>query len=291
VPPSNPAKGDAAPAEAEAAMSVPELPAPPKAARRRGRWSRSWINVGRMLLFVIFIGAWQLAAKSGLVDPYFVSTPTAVARFLGDYSTSGKLWVNLSVTLRETLLGFVAGSAGGILVGLLLARFPVVDALLDPFLTVINSLPRVALAPLFLLWFGLGMVSKVILAISLVFFILVINTRVGVRNVDPDLVTVGKLLGAREHQLFRSVILPAALPSILAGLRLGVIYSLLGTVVGEMIAAEAGIGQQLTYFSGTFQTAGVIAMLLILACIAALLDALTVLAESRLLRWQAKGRM
>jgi NitT/TauT family transport system permease protein len=291
VPPSDIEKGGAAPVESGVPASVPEQPAPPRAPRRRMKWSRSWINVGRALLFVVFIGGWQLAAKSGLVDPYFVSTPSAVARFLGDYSTSGKLWGNLSVTLRETLLGFVIGGAGGILVGLVLARFPVLDALLDPFLTVINSLPRVALAPLFLLWFGLGTVSKVILAISLVFFILVINTRVGVRNVDPDLVTVGKLLGAREHQLFRSVILPAALPSILAGLRLGVIYSLLGTVVGEMIAAEAGIGQQLTYFSGTFQTAGVIAMLLILACIAALLDALTVFAESRLLRWQSKGRM
>jgi NitT/TauT family transport system permease protein len=284
VPPSDTTDRDTA----EAGVVVPE---PARKGRRRLRWNRPWINAGRVLLLVLFVGAWQLAATTGLIDPYFVSTPTSVARFLGDYATSGKLWGNLSVTLRETLLGFVIGGSAGILAGLLLARFPVLDALLDPFLTVVNSLPRVALAPLFLLWFGLGMVSKVILAVSLVFFILVINTRVGVRTVDPDLVTVGRLLGAREHQLFRSVILPGALPSILAGLRLGVIYSLLGTVVGEMIAAEAGIGQQLTYFSGTFQTAGVIAMLLVLASIAALLDALTVLAESRLLRWQTKGRM
>lgn len=267
-----------------------EMPRAGKA-RRRLRWSRTLINLGRVALLVVLLGAWQLSADNGLVDPYFVSTPTEVAKFLGTYSTSGELWVNLQVTLRETLLGFVIGSVGGISVGLLLARFRVLDALLDPFLTVLNSLPRVALAPLFLLWFGLGTLSKVILAISLVFFILVINTRVGVRNVDPDLVTVGRLLGAREHQMFRSVILPGALPSILAGLRLGVIYALLGAVVGEMIAAEAGIGQQLTYFSGTFQTNGVIAMLIVLAAIAAILDALTVLAESRLLRWQTKGRM
>lgn len=289
MPPSDTTDRDTTPAEAE--IAAPGTRRPARTGRRRLTWTRPWINTGRVLLLVLFIGAWQLAATSGLIDPYFVSTPTSVARFLGDYATSGKLWGNLRVTLQETLIGFAAGSTAGILVGLLLARFPVLDALLDPFLTVINSLPRVALAPLFLLWFGLGTVSKVILAISLVFFILVINTRVGVRTVDPDLVTVGRLLGAREHQLFRSVILPGALPSILAGLRLGVIYSLLGTVVGEMIAAEAGIGQQLTYFSGTFQTAGVIAMLLVLASIAALLDALTVLAESRLLRWQAKGRM
>ncbi|TNC25154.1 ABC transporter permease [Amycolatopsis alkalitolerans] len=275
----------------DSSATRPHIPAPIRRARRRGTWRRTGIIGGRLVLLAALLVAWQLCSNARIVDPYFVSSPAGVANFLYDYVRSGALWTHLEVTLRETLIGFAIGSAGGIMAGLLLARFQVLDDLLDPFFVVVNSLPRVALAPLFLLWFGLGALSKIILAISLVFFILLVNTRVGMRNVDTDLVTVGKLLGGNEFQMFRSVLLPASLPAILAGLRLGIIYALLGAVVGEMIAAEAGIGQQLTYFSGTFQTAGVIGMLVVLAIIAAVLDALTVLAERRLLRWQKKGRM
>jgi NitT/TauT family transport system permease protein len=278
-----------------ASPSLP-LPTPGAEVRLRGRrrpggGQTVLVNGLRLLVLVVVLLSWEVAARNNWVDPYFVSSPSGVFDFAVEYVGDGLLWEHLSVTLQETFLGFIIGSSGGIAVGLLLARFTLLDRVLDPFLTVLNSLPRVALAPLFLLWFGLGMTSKVVLAVSLVFFILVINTRLGVRNVDPDLVTVGLLLGSKEHQLFRSVILPAALPAIFAGLRLGVIYSLLGAVVGEMIAAEAGIGQQLTYFSGTFQTDGVVAMLVLLALIAALLDGLTVLAERRVLGWQRRGRL
>lgn len=259
--------------------------------RARGTSGASRINLLRLAVLLLAVAAWEISARRGWVDPYFVSSPVGVAEFLGEYVGEGLIWHHLGITLQETFLGFVIGSVAGIAVGLVLTRFQLLDQIMDPFLTVLNSLPRVALAPLFLLWFGLGVTSKVVLAVSLVFFILVSNTRLGVRNVDPDLITVGKLLGAKERQLFRTVIFPASLPAIFAGLRLGIVYSLLGVIVGEMIAAEAGIGQQLTYFSGTFQTDGVIAMLAVLALIAAVLDGVTVLAERRVLRWQRRGQI
>lgn len=260
---------------------------------RRRRRSGHAVRVfgSRLCLAVVLLGLWQLAANRGWVDIAFVSSPKDVWAFLKEFVGSGEVWHHLWVTLKATLMGFTIGSLAGIAAGLLLATVHWLDELLDPFLTVLNSLPRVALAPLFLLWFGLGIASKVALAVSLVFFILLVNTRAGVRNVDPDIVTVSRLLGGGGRRLFQKVILPAAVPSIAAGLHLAVIYSLLGVVVGEMIAAEAGLGQRIAYYSGQFNTGGVLGVLAVLALIAAVMNATTVGIERRLLRWQDRGQL
>lgn len=249
------------------------------------------LPAARLGLAAVVLAGWQLGVGSGRLDPTFVSSPTAIWGFLLDFVTSGDVWRHLWVTLQATVLGFLIGSAAGIAAGLMLASVRWLNEILDPFLTILNSLPRVALAPLFLLWFGLGSASKVALAVSLVFFILLVNTRAGVRNVEADIVTVSRLLGGGGWRLFLKVILPASVPSIAAGLHLAVIYSLLGVVVGEMIAAEAGLGQRIAFYSGQFNTAGVLGVLAVLALIAAAMNTATVLLERRLLRWQDRGRL
>lgn len=265
--------------------------ATPHKARNRRPGRLIGMNLARLALAVVILLAWHLAVEQGWADPAFVSSPGAIWDFLEDFVGSGEVWRHLWVTLQSTLLGFAIGGVAGILAGLVLARFARLNELLDPFLTILNSLPRVALAPLFLLWFGLGPSSKVALSVSLVFFILLVNTRSGVKNVDPDIVTVSRLLGGGGRRMFQKVILPAAVPSIAAGLHLAVIYSLLGVVVGEMIAAEAGLGQRIAFYSGQFNTAGVLGVLAVLALIAAAMNAATALIERRLLRWQNRGRL
>lgn len=252
--------------------------------------ARVRLHLLRLVVAVVALGLWQGAVMLRWLDPFFVSSPVQIGQFLIRFIAGGEIWINLWVTLMATLLGYLIGSTVGIVAGVALARFGALDSILNPFLTALNALPRVALAPLFLLWFGLGITSKVALAVSLVVFILLINTRAGIKNVDPDIVTVSRLLGATQRQLFQKVILPATVPSIAAGLQLAVIYSLLGVVVGEMIASESGLGQRIAFYSTQFNTAGVLGTLVVLALIASALNGMTLATERRLLRWQERGR-
>ena len=229
---------------------------------------------------------WQWLIDAGVGSAFFFSRPSDIGKFLYEVLRTGSLWADTVVTLEEILIGFVVGSSLGIIVGLIAARAPMLDAILDPYLGILNSLPRIALAPLFLLWFGLGITSKIALSISLVFFVVAINTRAGAMSIPADYITVARTFGTSEWQRFVKIVLPGSVPSIFAGLRLGVVYSLLGVVTGEMIAAKAGLGEQLTYFAGTFQIAGVFGILVMLAIIAVVLNWLMAIAENRLLRWR-----
>lgn len=248
--------------------------------------NRFAILAGRVAVVALFLASWQFAVSQGVLDPLFVSTPADVWAYLRDAVQTDEFWLDTRVTLLETLWGFVLGASAGILTGLVLARFLWLDVLVDPLLTFLNSLPRVALAPLFILWFGIGEMSKVMLAASLVYFILAANTRSGVKSVDQDMIVAARLLGATRLQLLRKVVFPGAVPAVFTGLRLGAVYALLGVVAGEIIAAENGLGQQLTYLSGTFQTDGVIAILIVLGLIGSALNGVMSGVERRLLRWQ-----
>jgi NitT/TauT family transport system permease protein len=184
------------------------------------------------------------------------------------------------------LVGLLLGSFFGILAGLAFARFPLCYKVFGPFLTAINSLPRVALAPLFILWFGIGPDSKIYLSVSLVFFIVLVSTQAGIASVEQDFVTTTRALAASKRQVYLKVILPGAVPSIFAGLRLGAIYSLMGVVVGEMIGAKQGWGVDITLYSGLFQTDGVFGVLLLVALVSVGISYLMSIAERYLLRWQ-----
>jgi len=240
----------------------------------------------QVLVGIFLVGLWQLAMVSGVVRPSLVSTPRDVLNFLFESSREGTLWVNLWATLLATLIAFVLGSALGILSGLLLGVLPTVQAAVDPYVSALNAMPRIALGPLFLLYFGIGIAAKVALAVSIVVFILLLNTHAGILSADPDILRLASVMGMTRFQRFRLILLPVAVPSIFAGLRLGLVYSLLGVVTGELIASQHGLGALVVYYSAVFNITGIYAILLVLAVIASVLNMAMVAGERSLLRWQ-----
>jgi NitT/TauT family transport system permease protein len=251
-------------------------------ATRPSAWT---IAAGRMLVFVMAVGLWEGSVRLGWVNPFWVSSPFRIGATLWEVTANGTIFDHAWASFMETIVGFVVGSVLGILIGFALARWPTAEEILDPYLTALNSLPRVALAPLFILWFGIGEVSKILVAVTLVVFILIINTLAGARGVDQDIQTVARLLGATQRQLFFKVILPASAPTIFAGLRLGMVYSLLGAVVAEMLSSTRGIGHLLSFYAGTYNVTGVMAMLLLLSLFATALNEGMRIIERRSLRW------
>ena len=240
---------------------------------------------------LVFIGVvmsfWELAAEMGLADPTFVGRPSGILGFLwANMIQSSKLWMELGWTLLGTFISFLLGSAAAVLVGLLFVSLPRLERFMEPYLTAFNAMPRIALAPLFILWFGLGVASKIAIGTSLAFFIVLSSTVAGMRGLNQDHVTLTRTLGASSIQFFGFVTLPSAVPVIFSGLRLGLIYAMLGVVGGEIIAAEHGLGQQLAYLGSTFDMNGVMALLLVLALLGMVVTKAMSIIEARLLRWQ-----
>ncbi len=241
--------------------------------------------LGRLLLIGILLGLWELSAGT-IADEFFISRPSVIAVKFAELIASGRLFFHGGITVVETLSGFVLGAAAGIAVGLLLGRNEVLAKLLDPILVAINSLPKVALAPLFIMWFGIGIGMKIILTATIVFFLVFINTYSGVRNVDPQLIEILRLMGARERHLIAKVIVPSALQWVFAGLQLSVPYALIGAVVGEIMAANRGLGYLLQDAAGQLDTGGVFAALLGIIALALLLQWIVRLCEKRLTPWR-----
>lgn len=238
-------------------------------------------------LLMLLLGLWEYAVHAGWIDPTFFGQPSGIARFLwSNLVESPKLWVELGWTLLGTGTSFVLGSVAAMLTGLLFVSMPRVERFADPYLTAINAMPRIALAPLFILWFGLGVASKVAIGFSLVFFIVLSSTVAGMRGLNQDHVTLTRTLGASPAQMFFLVTLPGAVPVIFSGLRLGLIYAMLGVVGGEIIAAEHGLGQTLAYLGSTFNMNGVMGVLLVLSLLGMAVTRSMTLVEKRLLRWQ-----
>jgi len=252
--------------------------------RARHRWM---VLAYQFLVAVIALGSWQICATEKLLDPTVISSPGAVFGYLfGKAIFGSELWTNTYYTMVATVIAFVVGSIAGIIAGLLLVQVPVLEDIFDPFITLMNSFPRIALAPLFIVWFGIGLLSKIVLAVSVIFFILLVTTVAGGRSVDRNLIALCRSLGAGPWKVFRSITLPTAAPSIFAGLKLGLIYSFLGVIVGEMMAAEHGLGQEAVKYSNIFQMDRVLAVLFFLAVITTLLAAIMTVIERRVLLWQ-----
>ena len=238
-------------------------------------------------LLAAFLGLWELAAQRGWIDATFTGQPSGIGRFLwSNLMESPKLWVELGWTLLGTFASFALGSIAAILTGLLFVAMPRLERFADPYLSAINAMPRIALAPLFILWFGLGVASKIAIGFTLVFFIVLSSTVAGMRGLNQDHLTLSRTLGARPSQLFLLVTLPGAVPVIFSGLRLGLIYALLGVVGGEIIAAEHGLGQTLAYLGSTFDMNGVMGVLLLMSLLGMGVIRLMTVIERRLLHWQ-----
>lgn len=248
--------------------------------------SRVGIHVARLFVIFAIFGIWEYLTRVGYINQLYVGRPSAIFVALIKLLSADTTWTNAASTIAATLISFAVGSALGIAAGLILAASEVVDRIFDPIIIALNSIPRIALAPLFILWFGIGIESKAFAAFTLVFFILLITTRAGLKNADPDLLLMARTHCASKVQTFTTIVIPVSVPSIFAGLRLAAIYSLLGVVVTEMIASQAGLGVILSRYAQTFAINETFAVLIILGVLSSLLVAVVQWVESRVLRWQ-----
>ena len=240
-----------------------------------------------LVFLVLFFGLWEWASRRGWLDRALFGQPSQIVLYLWQgFFVDGKLWLELGYTVAGTLISFVLGSVLALVLGLAFTRWPPVETAMDPYLTVINAMPRFALVPLFLLWFGLGLSSKIAMGTSLSFFIVLGNTVAGIRGVPQDFLILSRSLGATPRQLFFKVTLPSAVPVIFSGLRLGLIFSMLGVVGAEILAAEHGLGQTLAYLQSNFNMDGVMALLFLLAGLGMLVTKGMARLERWLLRWQ-----
>jgi NitT/TauT family transport system permease protein len=247
---------------------------------------RTFIWATRIFLVVGFVALWEIAARRGWIDTVLYGQPSGIWDAMREYYPSDRAQASLTATGQAIALAFIIGSITGTLAGLALGLSKTLNAIVGPFLVPINSIPRIALAPLFITWFGLTMTSKVVLAVSIVFFILAENARGAVRSVDSDLMVMARVVGLRSVGLLWKVVLPSAVPTLFAGLRLTFTYSLLGVVASEMIAATSGVGQDIVLYSSSYQVDTVFAILIELIVFAVVINTIFSALERWLLRWQ-----
>ena len=245
----------------------------------------------QILVAVAFIAIWHVFTTYPvfgrmLLPPFFFSNPLEVSQQVVAWFASGVIWKHLWVTLIEAILAFVIGSVGGVLVGFWFARQPRTAAVFDPYVKMVNALPRVVLAPIFTLWLGLGIWSKVALGVTLVFFIVFFNVYQGVKEVSPTVLANARMLGMSERQLMRHVYWPSALSWMFSSLHTSVGFAVVGAVVGEYLGSAAGLGYLIQQAEGVFDVAGVFAGMFVLAAFVIVIDTIVSLVEKRLLVWR-----
>jgi NitT/TauT family transport system permease protein len=252
----------------------------------------------QLLVAIVAVTLWQFFSTvpvfgKMLLPPFFFSTPVDVFSQVIDWFYTGTIWRHLLITLWESILAFAIGSIGGVLIGFWFARQPRVAAVFDPYVKMANALPRVVLGPIFALWLGLGIWSKVALGVTLVFFIVFFNVYQGVKEVSATVLDNGRMLGMSERQLMRHVYWPSALSWMFSSLHTSVGFAVVGAVVGEYLGSAAGLGYLILQHEGTFDVAGVFAGMFVLAVFVIVIDFAVTLVERRLLVWRpaaAEGR-
>ena len=255
--------------------------------------SRLTLLFWQLMVAVVALSVWQVLTTVPvfgriLLPPFFFSTPVDVASQIVKWFSSGVIWKHLMITLWESVLAFVIGSVGGVLVGFWFARQPRVAAVFDPYVKMINALPRVVLAPIFALWLGLGIWSKVALGITLVFFIVFFNVYQGVKEVSQPVLSNARMLGMNERQLLRHVYLPSALSWVFSSLHTSVGFAVVGAVVGEYLGSAAGLGYLIQQAEGVFDVTGVFAGMVVLTAFVLLVDWVMTMVERRLLAWRGQ---
>jgi len=246
------------------------------------------------LIAVVGVALWHVLSTypvfgTVLLPPFFFSKPADVAVQIFKWFAEGTIWRHLWVTLQEAIYAFVVGSLAGVLVGFWFARKPVIAAVFDPYVKMVNALPRVVLAPIFTLWFGLGIGSKVALGVTLVFFIVFFNVYQGVKEVSQTVLSNARMLGMNERQLMRHVYWPSALSWMFSSLHTSVGFAVVGAVVGEYLGSAAGLGYLIQQAEGVFDVAGVFAGMFVLAAFVIVIDTIVSIVERRLLIWRPQA--
>ncbi len=258
------------------------------------------LRLWQLGLLVLLFGFWHVMTRPGLIPPFMFDNDQQAAFFFGEpakilrriwewFVTDADIYQHLGITLAETVLAFAIGAVGGLLGGLWLALSPMASAILEPYIKAMNAMPRIILAPIFAVWFGLGIGSKVALGVTLVFFIVFFNVYQGVREVSPVILANARMLGANQRQLLRHVYLPSATSWVFSSLHTSVGLAFVGAVVGEYLGSSQGVGYLILQAEGSFDINTVMAGILVLTAFALALDALVGRIERHLMRWQPRA--
>ncbi|EDT42779.1 binding-protein-dependent transport systems inner membrane component [Burkholderia ambifaria MEX-5] len=272
------------------ALTATTLEDDERAAQRRLRRRRNLIVTLRIAVLVVVLGGWELAARLKWIDPFFFSMPSLIFEQIQDWfvngTSQGPLLTQVWVTLEETGIGFVIGSVAGVICGIVLGRNKLMADVFGLYIQIANSIPRVVLGSIFVIALGLGMASKIALAVVMVFFVVFGNAFQGVREADRYLIANAQILGASRRQITTAVVIPSALSWILASLHVSFGFALVGAVVGEFLGSKQGIGLLISTAQGAFNASGVFAAMIVLAVVALAADYLLTWVEKRLLKWR-----
>ncbi|MFI9599271.1 ABC transporter permease [Streptomyces sp. NPDC004069] len=260
-----------------------------RAARRR----KVVVGSARALVLVAVLGLWEALSRAEVIDPFNFSMPSKIWDQIWTWTmhgtAQGSLGEQVWYTLYEALIGWVFGVVVGVILGIALGRITFLADVLGPYIKVLNSLPRIVLAPIFVIWFGLGPLSKIASAVVLVFFPVFFNAFQGAREVDRNLVANARILGASDRRVTFQVVIPSATSWIFTSLHVSFGFALIGAIVGEYIGATKGIGLLVATSQGTFNAAGVYAAMVILAAVALVAEGLLTFTERRIFRWKPAG--
>jgi NitT/TauT family transport system permease protein len=257
---------------------------------------RTWTRRRRLVIglqvgvLLVWLGGWELAARTKVIDPFFFSQPSAVwdqiVTWTSQGTSQGSLGEQILVTLEEAAIGFVIGVVAGVVAGIALGRIRILADVFAPYIKVANSIPRIVLGSLFVVAFGLGLTSKVLLVIVLVFFGVFFNAFQGTREVDRNLMANAKLLGASRWKVTTEVVMPSAFTWILASLHVSFGFAIIGAIVGEFLGSDRGLGNLIKSAQGNFNQSGVLACMVLMAVVALLAEFFITRLERRLLRWR-----
>ncbi|TPI12006.1 ABC transporter permease [Mesorhizobium sp. B4-1-3] len=274
----------------QAASRATSIVAAEAQARARLRKRHALVIALRLAILIAFLSLWELGADYNIIDPFFFSSPSGIWEQIWSWVTEGTsqgpLWQQIYVTLEETFLGFAIGAVGGIVAGIILGRNKLLADVFSIYIKIANSVPRVVLGSVFIIALGLGMASKVALAVVMVFFVVFANAFQGVREADRAMIANAQILGASPMQITTSVIIPSAMSWILASLHVSFGFALVGAVVGEFLGAKQGMGLLISTAQGAFNANGVFAAMIILAVMALVVEFLITRFENYVVKWR-----
>ena len=273
-----------------ATAPVTEIETPAAAPSRRSAWRRNENVLIGTLSMLVFLALWELAVRAEAVNPLFTSSPSRIVAAAIEMFADGSIYGHLRVSAEEFFAGFLLAIVIGVPLGILMGWYSRVNAVLEPFVTALYATPRIALLPLVVIWFGIGLASKVAIVFLGAIFPILVNTITGVRTIDADFIKVGRSFGATDRQMFLTVALPSSVPMLLTGLRLGLGHALVGIVVGEMYGATQGLGYLIAVSGARFQTDRVMVGIILIAGLGVALTQLLRAIERRFERWRPDWR-
>ncbi len=264
---------------------------PETAARpRRSYWQRNENWLLGSLSMLAFLGAWEIVVRAGLVNPLFTSSPSRIVAAAIEMFADQSFYGHVEVSAEEFFSGFALAIVIGVPLGIAMGWYSRVNAILEPFVSALYATPRIALLPLVVIWFGIGIASKVAIVFLGAIFPILVNTITGVRTIEADFIKVARSFGATDRQMFLTVVLPSAVPMLLTGLRLGLGHALVGIVVGEMYGATQGLGYLIAVAGARFQTDRVMVGIILIAGLGVALTGLLRAIERRFERWRPVRR-